>query len=103
MNTEDAFKANVVLTGPGQPGQPSPKSIGFFTEAQSKELGDLVVRSVKAGDTAEELEASILAWLEGLPPGLLAAHRWQPAELATMLTIAAVLAAMCHKHRSQFS
>lgn len=105
LNTpEDAFKANVakVLMEPGQPGQ-SPKSIGFFTEAQSKQLGDLVVRRVKAGDTLEELEACILGWLESLPPGLLTAHKWEPKELATVLTIAAVLAAICHKHRSQFS
>ncbi len=106
MNQINLFKQAVDATPRPEDVMPhgsSPKSIGFFTKEQSHELAEVTLASLRAGDSPGQIEAKIKAWLlEELPEGLLAKHGWQAEALAEMLTIAALLAAICVKRRRQF-
>jgi hypothetical protein len=75
------------------------KAIDFLTEAQHKELADTACAALKRGAEPHEIEADIKDFLRDLPDGLLARHDWQVDQLAELLTVAAILAAMCVKNR----
>ncbi len=103
LTPDEAFSTSLYAIEP-QPADVLPngasiKTIGFLNEEQSHELAELTIASLKRGDEPKEVEQVIKDFLRELPDGLLAKHGWQVDQLAELLTIAAILAKLCHDRR----